>query len=121
MTPASPRSPHPRRVFVLGATGTIGRATVAALVQRGHEVVCFIRARAGVGPGLARERAGPGEQRGLPARDPVGADEIAEAVAAHRKLGRHDQSGVLRRGPPHSLFEGTPVRRDLPGTGGEME
>ena len=49
MTPASPRSPHPRRVFVLGATGTIGRATVAALVQRGHEVVCFIRARAGVG------------------------------------------------------------------------
>ncbi len=49
MTPASPRSPNPRRVFVLGATGTIGRATVAALVQRGHEVVCFIRARAGVG------------------------------------------------------------------------
>ena len=49
MTPASPRSPHPRRVFVLGATGTIGRATVAALVQRGHEVVCFVRARAGVG------------------------------------------------------------------------
>jgi divinyl chlorophyllide a 8-vinyl-reductase len=49
MTPASPRSPHPRRVFVLGATGTIGRATVAALVQRGHEVVCFIRARAGAG------------------------------------------------------------------------
>jgi len=36
-------------VFVLGATGTIGRATVAALVQRGHEVVCFVRARAGVG------------------------------------------------------------------------
>ena len=49
MTPASPRSPHPRRVFVLGATGTIGRATVAALVQRGHEVVCFVRPRAGVG------------------------------------------------------------------------
>jgi divinyl chlorophyllide a 8-vinyl-reductase len=49
MTPASPRSPHPRRVFVLGATGTIGRATVAALVQRGHEVVCFVRSRAGVG------------------------------------------------------------------------
>jgi len=49
MTPASPRSPHPRRVFVLGATGTIGRATVAALVQRGHEVVCFVRARSGVG------------------------------------------------------------------------
>ena len=29
---------------MLGATGTIGRATVAALVRRGHEVVCFVRA-----------------------------------------------------------------------------
>ena len=37
-----------RRVFVLGATGTIGRATVRALVRRGHEVVCFVRPRAGV-------------------------------------------------------------------------
>jgi divinyl chlorophyllide a 8-vinyl-reductase len=37
------RSPNPRRVFVLGATGTIGRATVRALLQRGHEVVCFVR------------------------------------------------------------------------------
>ncbi len=35
----------PRRVFVLGATGTIGRATVRALVQRGHEVVCLVRQR----------------------------------------------------------------------------
>jgi divinyl chlorophyllide a 8-vinyl-reductase len=43
------RSPHPRRVFVLGATGTIGRATVRALVRRGHDVVCLVRARAGVG------------------------------------------------------------------------
>lgn len=41
------RSPNPRRVFVLGATGTIGRATVRALVERGHEVVCFVRRRSG--------------------------------------------------------------------------
>jgi divinyl chlorophyllide a 8-vinyl-reductase len=33
----------PLRVLVVGATGTIGRATVAALVARGHEVVCFVR------------------------------------------------------------------------------
>jgi divinyl chlorophyllide a 8-vinyl-reductase len=39
--------PRPRRVLMLGATGTIGRATVRALVERGHEVVCFVRARAG--------------------------------------------------------------------------
>ncbi len=31
---------------MLGATGTIGRATVRALVQRGCEVVCFVRPRA---------------------------------------------------------------------------
>lgn len=33
----------PRRVFVLGGTGTIGRATVRALVSRGYEVVCLVR------------------------------------------------------------------------------
>ena len=36
-----------KRVCVVGSTGTIGRATVAALVRQGHEVVCFVRARAG--------------------------------------------------------------------------
>ena len=41
-------------MFVLGATGTIGRATVHALVDRGHEVVCFVRSRAGVGGTLAQ-------------------------------------------------------------------
>lgn len=41
------------RVFVLGATGTIGRATVRALVHRGHEVVCLVRPRAGVAGALA--------------------------------------------------------------------
>ena len=34
-----------RRVFLVGATGTIGRATAKALVQHGHEVVCFVRSR----------------------------------------------------------------------------
>ncbi|SNX70231.1 divinylchlorophyllide 8-vinylreductase [Cereibacter ovatus] len=50
----APLSPRPRRVFMLGATGTIGRATVAALLRRGHQVVCFLR------PGT------PGDRRGLP-------------------------------------------------------
>ena len=36
----------PSRVLVLGATGTIGRATVRALLAQGHEVVCLIRLRA---------------------------------------------------------------------------
>ncbi|MEE4211203.1 MAG: NAD(P)H-binding protein, partial [Parvularcula sp.] len=40
-------SPHPaakpRRVFLLGATGTIGRATAKALVEAGHHVTACIR------------------------------------------------------------------------------
>ena len=38
-----------QRVFVIGATGTIGQATVRALVRCGHQVVCFVRPKAGVG------------------------------------------------------------------------
>jgi divinyl chlorophyllide a 8-vinyl-reductase len=49
MTTDSPSSAPPRqRVLVLGATGTIGQAAVKSLLQQGHEVVCFIRAKAGV-------------------------------------------------------------------------
>ncbi len=32
-----------KRIFMLGATGTIGRATARVLVERGHELVCFVR------------------------------------------------------------------------------
>ena len=39
------------RIFVVGATGTIGRATVRALVRHGHEVVCFLRGPAPSNPG----------------------------------------------------------------------
>ena len=43
-TPQSPESVgRPLRVFVVGGTGTIGRATVEALTARGHEVVSFQR------------------------------------------------------------------------------
>lgn len=40
---ATPTAIAPRRVLLLGATGTIGRATARALVARGHRVVCFVR------------------------------------------------------------------------------
>ncbi|MDT8326311.1 MAG: NAD(P)H-binding protein [Roseovarius sp.] len=40
----SPGDPTtPKRVLLLGASGTIGRATLAALLARGHEVVCLLR------------------------------------------------------------------------------
>ena len=52
MTPANVfRSPAPRRVFIIGGTGTIGRATVRALVQAGHTVVCFVRPGSWTAPG----------------------------------------------------------------------
>lgn len=44
-------APRPRRILVLGGTGTIGRATVRALVARGHDVVCLVRPGAS-DPGL---------------------------------------------------------------------
>jgi divinyl chlorophyllide a 8-vinyl-reductase len=36
-------SARPRRILLLGATGTIGRATLAALLRQGHDVVCLVR------------------------------------------------------------------------------
>ncbi len=57
MTTDRPESVRPRRVLVLGATGTIGRATVRALVSRGHAVVCLVRRAAGTAiPAGATER-----------------------------------------------------------------
>lgn len=37
-----------RRICLLGGTGTIGRATLRSLSQRGHDVVCLVRSRAGL-------------------------------------------------------------------------
>lgn len=41
------------RIFMVGATGTIGRATVRALIRHGHDVVCFRRP-----PGQSTSRPG---------------------------------------------------------------
>jgi divinyl chlorophyllide a 8-vinyl-reductase len=46
-----------KRIFVLGATGTIGLATVRSLMQQGHEVVCFIRSNAGARGDLQTEES----------------------------------------------------------------
>lgn len=63
MVAAPPVQARSSRVFMLGATGTIGRATVRALVQRGHEVVCLVRPQAGqAGPAGP---AGPGGPQAL--------------------------------------------------------
>ncbi|MEM1345398.1 MAG: NAD(P)H-binding protein [Pseudomonadota bacterium] len=38
-----PTNPARPRVFLAGASGTIGQAVAKALVEAGHEVVCFLR------------------------------------------------------------------------------
>ena len=50
MTSAILRRPtQVKRVFLLGATGTIGRATAAALIARSHDLVGFVRPRSAKG------------------------------------------------------------------------
>ncbi len=56
-TPAPAHRFNRKRVLLLGATGTIGRATARALVERGHDVVCFVRPRAGVRGALTAEQS----------------------------------------------------------------
>jgi len=68
-----------RRIFVLGATGTIGQATVRALVRNGHEVVCFVRPRAG-----ARAALGPQEMAGLLPGAQLRFGDVTDAVSLER-------------------------------------
>ena len=49
-------TPESRRILMLGGTGSIGRATVTALVARGHRVVCIARPKAGSGGKWTQEK-----------------------------------------------------------------
>jgi divinyl chlorophyllide a 8-vinyl-reductase len=56
-----------KRVLLLGATGTIGRATARALLKRGHHVVCLVRSRQGkngLDPDTSAQLAGATIRRG---------------------------------------------------------
>ena len=68
-----------RRVFMLGASGTIGQATARALVRRGHDVVCLVRPRSGV-------------------RGALGPDELARRLlGAELRLGDATDAASLQR------------------------
>ena len=68
-----------RRIVLLGATGTIGRATAIALVRRGHDVVCLVRPR---GNGSAAQSQP--EVAGLPEGVTVRAVDVCDPVALAR-------------------------------------
>jgi divinyl chlorophyllide a 8-vinyl-reductase len=84
MTSGARPSRQGARVCVLGATGTIGRATVRALVRRGHDVVCFVRPRSAAAPaafdGAAVKVVDPGDPAAL-ARDGFAGERFAAVVS----------------------------------------
>ena len=90
---------------MLGATGTIGRATARALVQRGHDVVCFVRPRAGVGGRLA-----PKDSLGLLQGASVRFGDVTDATSLARDGLRGERFDVLvsclasRTGEPRNAW-----------------
>ncbi len=80
----------PKRVLLLGATGTIGQATARALVRHGHEVVCLVRPR----PAAASD-AGSERPRGLPESVTVRHGDVCDPAAVARDGFRGERFDVL--------------------------
>jgi len=70
----------PQRVLVLGATGTIGRATVRAFVARGCDVVCLVR-RPAAGLDGATVRIGEATDPASVARDGIAGERFDAVVS----------------------------------------
>jgi divinyl chlorophyllide a 8-vinyl-reductase len=103
----APPASTPRRVFVLGATGTIGRATVGALLRRGHEVVCLLRpgARADALPVGAMCRPGAVTDPASLARDGLRGERFDAVVSclASRTGVPQDAWAIDHRAHLHAL------------------
>ena len=96
---SSPPSP-PQRVVVLGATGTIGRATVAALAARGHVVTAVVRGPAAiVGASILHADVGdPAALAGIFA----GADVVVSCLASRTGVPA-DAWAIDHRANSHAL------------------
>jgi len=92
---AAPRSPHPRRILMLGASGTIGRATALALAGRGHEVVCFMRPRPGAARGLAPGHSASNHGPSVPPGVEIRFGDVCDPGALARDAFRGERFDVL--------------------------
>jgi divinyl chlorophyllide a 8-vinyl-reductase len=103
--PASSGVKLRQRVCVLGATGTIGRAAAAALVRRGHEVICFVRSRSGVG-GLLKPADMPGLFDGATVRvvDPTDPASLARHGFAGERFDALVSCMASRTGTPKDAW-----------------
>lgn len=94
-----------QRVLVLGATGTIGRATVAELVSRGHESVCLVRRRRAGGDRDARalleHRLAGAELRFADVTDP---QSLANAVGGQERFDALVSCLASRTGAPRDAW-----------------
>lgn len=102
-SPGTVEPPSKARVLVLGATGTIGRATVQKLVADGHEVVAYVRQRA---PRAGAHGDGLAELTGASLRN--GAVDSAEAILDHAIAGERFEAVISclasRTGAPNDAW-----------------
>lgn len=94
-----------RRVLLLGGTGTIGLATARALIQRGHDVVCFVRPRTGA-KGPALENFSGSALKGAQIRygDPTDAASLARDGFAHERFDAVISCMASRTGRPKDAW-----------------
>jgi putative NADH-flavin reductase len=84
------------KLFILGATGGIGRHLVRRLLEQGHSVTAYVRSPQKIGTAHASLQVVPG--------DVFDADEMAGAMAGH--------DAILSAFGPNTLLTST-LRRDF--------
>jgi putative NADH-flavin reductase len=84
------------KLFILGATGGIGRHLVRRLLEQGHSVTAYVRSPQKIGTAHASLQVVPG--------DVFDADEMARAMAGH--------DAILSAFGPNTLLTST-LRRDF--------
>jgi divinyl chlorophyllide a 8-vinyl-reductase len=95
----------PRRVLLLGATGTIGLATAQALIQRGHEVVCFLRTPQGTKGGLLKtSKAAALEGATIRYGDPTNPESLVRDGFAHERFDVVMSCLASRTGSPRDAW-----------------